>query len=272
MFKENFLRSIKSLFPDITNIISIKYIVKAAISLAFYSKLFLICSPFIKCPEVVITLATSYWEVVTLGYANLVLFITGTLNLVKSIIEESKNNTVNDLNENISDKNKIIEDLQLINDKQQQKIDNLHENSVPREIYHEQNTAQQNTIAELTGELRTVEHTNRNLTAENTDLSNTVRTLKATSAIERTQHYLTILGNAVFIGAQVINAYNSLFNNTGQTNPEDIKRILTSVNSLVSRFNTQQTQNTASARSQQSAAIGGPSSGLTSAEIPTDDI
>lgn len=264
------------IFLDVTKIKNINYIVRIAISLAFYSKVLLLLSniPFIAPPETLISIAASYWDTVTTAYGHLTALVVGTLNFFKSIIEEYKQEveTIEGLNKQVNELNNQVEDLQQVNQEQQKKIDYLHENSVPKKIYHEQNVTQQNKIAELTGEIRTLEHTNRTLTTTNTELNQTVTTLKTTTQIERAQHYLTIIGNTAFVGIQVINAYNALFNSSGNPSSDDMKRVLSAINSLISRSNNQQTQNTASARAQQGAITGGPSRGLTNTDISAEDL
>lgn len=243
------LSFINSLIKEGT-ITDFRLFTRTVISFAIYSKTIIFISTITPCPTIITSFSTEYWELITNTSLSMATLFVGAITFIKDTLHDYEL-------ENISEQLKKDFTAQM---------DGLRENSIPREIIEEERSAWKEIRDDLRSDVRVSEETNRKLSSQNTDLLESVKNFRTISNTTQGLQAVTVAGNVAFIAVQIFNAYNS-YQNTGVTSTEDVKMLISSVNSLLSNIRQQNVSDTADSRAAESASANAPSQGLTQGHV-----
>lgn len=259
----NFCSTLTLLIPAINNPV---VLLKAAVSVAVYSKILLVLSPtlgiVIPIPSIIISLASEYWNAVITGY-----FIIASP-VITFITQYKEQRTADSVKEIDEARELVLKEIQTLFETYQTNLNSELESQ--RQTVENTIKNQQDTINELTSDNKVLENTNKKLSMQNTELLNEVKGYKLATYAEKISNFTTTAINAGVVSIQLLNAYSNWKN--GQiANPQEIKQLLHSVNNLLGRLDRQQVQLKSVQRAAESMSTQEPSKGATDKFLSTDE-
>lgn len=225
---KNFLFSVFNIFKDLFNL-DFMQILKLMTVFAFYSKMILIVSSVVPVSAIFVGFATEYWGLSVAASS-------GILNSIKEIIQIF-------YDERIA-MQLLEEERTLFREFLSKHFDLLNQQ---RKYIKELQESHDAKLRDFQGELQLKDDIHRKLSLENSELTEKVKLLKLTTSVEKTEKFVMIGGNLVFIAIQCLNAYNR-FTQAPSIDPNELKQLLTSLRSLINHLNTERVNRTAAAR------------------------